>query len=114
MPALSTVLISQIHANGDFVSEPAQGDGFYNSGDGLHTVQFLFDNFKGAVYIQATLAVSPTENDWFDVQGFEDLAAIDSTTQITSRYANFYGNFVWIRAKGTLIEGMIREIRYNH
>jgi hypothetical protein len=114
MPAQSTILISSNHANGAFVSDKAKGDGYYNVGDGLHTVQFLFDNFKGSVFIQATLAVDPVESDWFDVKGFEDLAYFDSTAHIGSKYVNFYGNFVWIRAKGTLVEGTIREIRYNH
>ena len=114
MPAQSTILLPQTHATGDFVSDPAQGDGYYNSGDGLHTIQFLFDNFKGSIFIQATLALNPEESDWFDVRGFEDLSSFDSTAHIDSKYVNFYGNFVWIRAKGNLVQGTIREIRYNH
>ena len=70
MPSQSTVLLSQTTTRSvDFsrytYTEKQKADGYYNLGDGKHTVVFLFDNFKGAVKIQATLAVNPAEDDWF-------------------------------------------------
>ena len=122
MPSQSTVLLAQTSLkSADFskytYTEKQKGDGYFNLGDGKHTVVFLFDNFKGAVKIQATLALNPTEDDWFDVtynSNPSDLTALDSTPLVTAEYRNFTGNFVWIRAGYILQEGTIREIRFNH
>ncbi len=122
MPSQSTVLLSQTTTRSvDFsrytYTEKQKADGYYNLGDGKHTVVFLFDNFKGAVKIQATLAVNPAEDDWFDVvydSNPVDLTALDSTPLVNSAYRNFTGNFVWVRAGYILQEGTIREIRFNH
>lgn len=112
MPSQSIVLLPQVSATGAFVSpSPAQGDGYYNLGDGLHTAVFTFENFVGNVHLEATLAISPAESDWFTV----DNTTISAATALTgSQFVNFYGNFVWVRAKGTLTSGSISHIRYNH
>jgi len=122
MPAQSIILVSQTTTESPNLSqytfsEKQKGDGYYNLGEGKHTVVFLFDNFKGSVKIQATLAVTPTDADWFDVvydSNPSDLTALDSTPLVTAEYRNFTGNFTWIRAAYILEEGTIREIRYNH
>jgi len=122
MPAQSIVLLSQTTTVSANLSEytytqKQKGDGYYNLGEGKHTVVFLFDNFKGAVKIQATLAVDPQSGDWFDVvydSNPVDLTALDSTPLISAQYRNFTGNFTWIRAAYILEQGTIREIRYNH
>ncbi len=122
MPAQSIVLLNQtatISANlSEYTyTEKQKGDGYYNLGEGKHTAVFLFDNFKGAVKIQATLAVDPQSDDWFDVvydSNPVDLTALDSTPLISAQYRNFTGNFTWIRAGYILEQGTIREIRYNH
>lgn len=111
MPATSTVLLSATSTIGSFTSEPQKGDGYFNYGDGLHTFVFLYDTFKGTVKLQATLALSPTENDWFDIY---EIGGDSSVFPNPAVYQNITGNFVWIRATGTLDEGTIREIRYNH
>lgn len=111
MPSQSIVLLPQVSAAGAFVSAtPAQGDGYYNLGDGLHTAVFTFQNFTGDVHLEATLAVSPSETDWFVI----DNTTITASGQTGSQFVNFYGNFVWVRAKGTLTSGSISQIRYNH
>jgi hypothetical protein len=122
MPAQSIILTSQTSTKSPDLtrftfSEKQKGDGYYNLGEGKHTVVFLFDNFKGAVKIQATLAVDPIEGDWFDVvydTNTRNLTALDSTPITVAEYRNFTGNFTWIRAAYILEEGTIREIRYNH
>lgn len=115
MPAQSIVLVSQISdENNSFAySEKQKGDGYYNAGDGLHTVVYLLDHFSGVIKVQATLAINPTESDWFDVS--ETVLGDDSTAITESAYyRNFTGNFVWIRAAYQVTNGTIREIRYNH
>jgi len=111
MPANSVQLLPQTTAVGDFTSEKQKGDGYYNLGDGLHTVVFLFDTFKGTVTLQATLSVDPSESDWFTVY---ELGGDSTVFAQSAYYQNITGNFVWLRVVGTVEEGAIREIRYNH
>jgi len=114
MPARSEILLESRSTEGDFVTEKFKADGFYNFGDGLHTVAAFFNDFVGSVKIQGTLSLNPIESDWFDVEEFKDINDSDSTVHTSSEYVNFYGNFVWIRVTGTIIQGSIQEIRFNH
>ena len=73
MAANSTVIIpSSSHNNTSndtpLVGEKYKGAGFYGLGDGFHTVQIQLTNFTGSVKIQGTLASSPTEGDWLDIE----------------------------------------------
>jgi hypothetical protein len=115
MPTQSIVLVPQTTTESvDFVySDKQKGDGYYNQGDGLHTVTYSLDQFAGQLKIQATLALDPAETDWFDVT---NTVMGDSSTIFADNnyYHNFTGNFVWIRAAHQLTNGTIREIRYNH
>lgn len=98
-------------------SDKNRGAGYYKTSNGVHTVAFEFDNFKGSVKIQATLELYPGENDWFDVSydsSSVDLTALDSTPIVGSASCTFTGKFVFIRAAYMLEEGTISEIRYNH
>jgi hypothetical protein len=111
MPSQSIALLSQTSTVGEFASTSlAKGDGYYNIGDGLHTAVFTFEGFEGEVRLEATLALSPTEADWFTI----DNTTVTASNLTGSQFVNFYGNFVWIRAKGTLVSGSISQIRYNH
>lgn len=112
MPSQSITILPQISQVGAFVSaSPAKGDGYYNLGDGLHTAVFTFQNFIGEVRLEATLAITPQESDWFEIDStkFQPVTALSG-----SQFVNFYGNFVWIRAKGSLVSGSISKIQYNH
>ena len=114
MPAISEVLIdSQTHSYLDtnpttITGDPAKGDGYYGWGDGLHTVSFEITGFVGTINIQATLAVLPNDNDWFNVEN----AIQGSGTGIS--VVNFTGNFVWIRAVATYTAGSINRVLFNH
>lgn len=105
-----------------YYSEPLEGDGYYN-GAGLHTVTYIpwpkeglnnpwvVNNFRGSAIIQATLATTPVEEDWFDVN--------ETYTEFTEQaynnvLHNFRGNYVWIRAKVVITAGVMREIAFNH
>lgn len=113
-----------------YTSHPLKGDGYYGSSDGLHTVQIKTTNFIGKIVVQATLEVTPTETDWFDVNLESDTNIVDTTgsstkkiqielvyTQPTTLFKiyNFEGNFVHVRVKvSNFAQGILNEIRYNH
>ena len=93
-------------------SDDVKGDSYYGYTDGLHTLQVNYSNFVGRFHIQATLAVTPTDTDWFDViidstglhagstawneAGYVQFNA-DSPGNKSEAYT-FKGNFTWIRA----------------
>jgi hypothetical protein len=61
-------------------------------------------NFTGNIVIEASLASTPNDNDWFKVYELDANANAASNTapQIASNasvYTNITGNFVYMRAK---------------
>lgn len=99
-----------------FVSDKAKGDGYYASSDGLHTVTYTAtQEFVGTVTMQATLATSPENKDWFNVPGTTSTyTAFDTRTTSTVDYYNFTGNFVWVRGHISIEAGAVEVIHYNH
>jgi hypothetical protein len=105
-----------------YYSEPLEGSGYYN-GLGLHTVTYspwwkegvnnviVINNFRGNVTIQASLATTPTDSDWFDVSSTYTEFTDNSYGNVLH---NFRGNYVWIRAKVVISAGVLREIALNH
>ena len=76
-----------------------RADGYYGYADGLHTVGFYLNNFKGRIYIDATLSDDPQEADWFPIAlGDLEFADYDSATTGIETF-NIVGNFVYLRAK---------------
>ena len=99
------------------VTDKYQGDGYYNQPDGLHTVAYNINSqtFAGSIKMQATLAMDPSEADWFDVENTTYTFISDGSTVNANVSYNFVGNFVWVRAKCyNLTAGGIKEILYNH
>lgn len=100
-----------------YLSAPLQGDGYFGSSDGLHTVMYVSDmNFLGTITMQATLATSPTDMDWFDVVGtsITYTALNDTRTTSSADTFNFTGNFVWVRGSVSINGGSVMYIQYNH
>ena len=100
-----------------YASEAVQGDGYYGSSNGLHTVMYVSDmNFVGTITMQATLATAPTDSDWFDVAdtGVTYTRLGDTRTTSSTDIANFTGNFVWVRGVVTIENGSVLYIQYNH
>lgn len=98
-------------------SDKNKGSGYYKNNNGVHTVVFDLDNFKGSIKIQATLELYPADTDWFDVvydSSSTDLIVLDSTPVTNIATCTFTGKFVFIRAAYKLEEGTINEIRYNY
>jgi len=113
MPSTSEIILSnQTAADGSSVTtvtgDNFKGDGYYGRSDGFHTVQYDYEGLTGDIIIQGTLATNPTADDWFDVH-------THTAQQATAvRYANFTGNFVFIRAKLEITDGTVNSIRMNH
>lgn len=83
-----------------YTSDKVKGDGYYGYADGLHTMSFHFKNFKGRIFVQATLVAEPTESDWFPIQLDTNTDYYEYNTQTSGTVGTtFQGNFVWIRAK---------------
>lgn len=102
-----------------FISLKEKGDGYYGSGDGMHTVTCTVGpNFEGTLTIQATLATDPIEPDWFIVNNSSVVYSSLTTLTTTTNYVNFTGNFVWVRAKvqrsNNYINNSVLAVNYNH
>ena len=102
-----------------FATEKEKGDGYFSQGDGTHTVAFyvsadLNDDANIKLRMQGSLATTPAEEDWFDIDGTEiTQTQIDGSTLVFP--ANFTGNFVWVRAKVSgMSAGSITKILYNN
>lgn len=113
MTSKSEILLSTQTHSGDsstesVTSDKLQGDGYYGRSDGLHTIQYSVSDFTGSIQIQATLAVSPTEEDWFTVLSF----VLDDKTE--TAISSFTGNYVWIRARLEYTGGALNNIMLNH
>lgn len=134
MPSSQTLLNTNTHA-GDSATqivtgEKFRGDGFYGRSDGLHTVQIDLIGFIGKIEIQGTLAIEPTENDWFTIELGTGSQSVDTTGLIREenitfveynnpatfvRSYNFTGNYVWVRAYVyNWTDGTVNSIKMNH
>lgn len=122
MPGNSvTILSSQVHTGDSTVqtvtSDKVQGDGYYGRSDGFHTVQINLADFTGDLTFQGTLAVTPGDDDWFDIETTDQLTTLSYSSDSTSVnvFKNFIGNFVWIRVQVTnWTTGSISSILMNH
>lgn len=113
MPSNSeTILTAQTHIGDSSIQsvtgEKYKGDGYYGRSDGLHSVQYTFEGLTGSIVIEGTLAVNPTEDDWFEVHSYT------ASAESASKIANFTGNYVWIRSVVTYTDGTINSITLNH
>lgn len=129
-----TILTQQTHPNDSVIEtvtgDKFKGDGYYGRSDGLHTIQVNLNEFVGRIEMQGTLAVNPSEEDWFaielgtgtksvDTTGAlreENISFIDYTQSATnSKTYNFVGNYVWVRAQiSNWTTGTVLSIKLNH
>jgi hypothetical protein len=99
-----------------YLSDKAKGDGYFGNSDGLHTVMYAANStFVGTVTMQATLATSPTNNDWFNVSGTTSTyRVLDNRSTSTVDSYNFTGNFVWVRGYVAIDAGSVFMVQLNH
>lgn len=118
MSTESYLLLSQFSESGEFASNKSKGSGYHKQYDNLHTFTITLTNFQGEVRIQGTLSLYPNDDsDWFSLKDLEnnsiifgDGSSVDQST--TTHSVNSRGNFVWLRAVGSVSSGEITEIRY--
>jgi len=99
-----------------FVSSKLKGDGYFGGSDGFHTVQYTANqDFSGTITMQATLAISPVESDWFNLNTTKvSYTPLNVRTTSTVDIFNFTGNFVWVRGSVLINDGSVENILYNH
>lgn len=84
---------------------------YYGGTGQLQTVAFFLSQFQGTITIQATLATTPTETDWFSVSTYD--ATSSAVTTNFSR--NITGNFTWLRAAVTsFTAGTISKVTVSY
>jgi hypothetical protein len=97
----------------NIAGDAIRADGWYGFSDGLHTLAIYIVNFTGRLWIEASIADTPTDGDWFPVT----ISGNDTAPYIqfpkdplrptgTSGYGdsatfglNLIGNYTWLRAR---------------
>jgi len=87
---------------------------YYLGNQDLQTISYSFTNVTGNLEIEATLASSPTSDDWFKV--YEVEADNNSNTNSTiNAYQNITGNFVYMRAKiKDFADGVVQYVKLTY
>lgn len=104
--------ISNESANFQY-SDKNKGAGYHGVQGGNHTVVYQLENFIGTITIQGTLMERPGDIDWVDIETTL-LTNQDSSSMTTATSRSFQGNFMWIRAKYQLTNGIIVDLSYNY
>lgn len=109
MSATSVTVLSnrnELSYSGDKV----KADGYYGQTDGVHTISVSLTNFQGRIYIDASLALEPTDADWFPIyltsgNAYKQYPVTDEPTgsnglgdTVTEAWT-FRANLLWIRAR---------------
>ena len=89
------VMMTNVTAN--TTGEKIKADGYYGYADGLHTIAVYTTGFTGKFYLQGTLASTPVETDWFDINLQANDSHVDYTTDTGVHGYTFQGNFVYLR-----------------
>ena len=95
MPNSAVTMLTHT-ASMSYTGENIKADGYYGYTDGLHTISFKLNGFKGRIFIEGTLESSPTANDFFPLQLSGNTDYIEKTSTTTETLGKtFYGNFWW-------------------
>ena len=117
-----TILSANTHPGASTIEtitgEKSKGDGYYGRSDGFHTVQYSITGFQGKIKMEATLAVDPTDADWFTLDATEHETigfANDGPVATGAHIKNFTGNYVWVRVVvSSWSDGTVNSIQLNH
>lgn len=107
------LLLESINNPGIFVSDKRPGAGYHQKYDNLHTFSMTFSSWSGELRLQGTLDIFPDDASWVDLVDTEDRPVIFSSYDGIAA-VNVRGNFIWIRAIGTLNTGSIAQIQFSH
>ena len=93
----------------NLTTDKVEGDSYYGYTDGLHTIAVSYNAYKGRVYIQGTLALEPTDSDYFDIQvqgglpasqgGYKQFPASGTDGFTGVEAYTIEGNFTYLRVK---------------
>ncbi len=110
----NSVSLPWSYTNTSITSANIPADSYYGFADGLHTVGFKSNGFTGSFAIEATLATTPTANDWFRIPLNGSNAQSFTTFTGTTAYT-FTGNYVYIKALVfNASAGSVESILLNH
>lgn len=106
----SIILLDTTSGQINVTGAKQKGAGYSNSIGNNHTVSISLDDFVGRIYIEASLAANPIDDDWFTVplgKGTPYLQYPMDPAYPTSGHLgdsgtlaySFSGNFIWLRAR---------------
>lgn len=109
MSKQSVTVLTDTGYNLNVTSEPARADGYFGYKDGLHSISWTLENFTGRIYLEASLASQPTDNDWFAISldgcnpyreyPLKPLEPTGSSGDTMVDAYTFQGNFLWVRVR---------------
>lgn len=91
-------------------SNVVKGDSFYGYSDGWHTFQVVYNQFVGRLHVEASLATTPTDSDWFSLKpevtngtewanGLSYIQFNSNDPADGSEAYTFRGNFTYLRVR---------------
>lgn len=109
MSATSVTLLSNQNEL-SYVGDKVKADGYYGKSDGVHTVSATLTNFQGRIHLEGTLALDPTDSDWFPIyltsgNSFREYpvtsvpSGSNALGDTTTEAWTFRANLVWLRAR---------------
>jgi hypothetical protein len=104
----------------DVIGDKQPAAAYYLGNKDLQTVNINLAGVTGNIFIQATLATTPVDIDWFNVYELEANAAAPANSAANiAAYANegvnINGNFVWMRAKvQDFHSGVVQYIKLSY
>ena len=108
------ILLSQTvwtDAIGAVVGTEQKAAGYYLGNKNLQTVTWYLTSFNGTLYIEATLANTPTSSsDWFTVY------SMNTGGVLTQRsFTNIEGNYTWIRCRiNPFHAGVVQSVKVSY
>lgn len=115
MAKVSLQLIDSVHDANEmnYVGDPVKADGYGILTTGLHSVALYYNMFRGEVIIEATLAITPNEEDWFPVQLKKPQLYVNEPKN-TVELLLIEGNFTYMRVRVNRdVLGDIRTLNYK-
>jgi hypothetical protein len=110
----ASVSLPWSYINTAITSANVPADSYYGFSDGLHTVAFKGNGFTGSFALEATLATTPTANDWFRIP-LSGSNAVSFTTLTGTNAYTFTGNYVYIKALVfNATAGSVESVLLNH
>jgi len=108
MSKTSFFLLGSTEGKLELIGDKIRCDGWWGNNND-HTIAIYLQNFKGRVWIEASLADDPTDIDWFPIHLNGGVPYVEypliktKPTDVTGDTGvdafNFSANIVWIRSK---------------